>query len=61
MFQKKVSQIFENVEGCEIIMGDILIWGKDEKQHNDRLKAVLEKVKEANLKLNKSKSKIGLP
>jgi len=60
VFQKKVSQIFENVEGCEIIMGDILIWGKDEKQHNNRLEAVLEKAKEDNLKLNKSKSKIGL-
>lgn len=60
VFQKKVSQIFENIEGCEVIMDDILIWGNDEREHNERLKIVLETAKRANLKLNKNKSKIGL-
>ena len=60
VFQKRVSQIFENIEGCDVIMDDILIWGNDENQHNERLRAVLQRAKDANLKLNKSKSKIGL-
>jgi hypothetical protein len=33
---------------------------KDEKQHNDRLRVVLRRAEDANLKLNKTKSKIGL-
>jgi hypothetical protein len=36
-----------------------LFGGKDEKQHNDRLRVVLQKAEDGNLKLNKAKSKIG--
>ena len=28
VFQRTVSQIIENLDGCEVIAGDILIWGK---------------------------------
>ena len=60
VFQRAVSQILENIEGCEVIADDILIWGKDKKEHNERLCAVLDRIKQANMKLNKSKCKIGL-
>jgi hypothetical protein len=58
VFQKRMSQAFEDIDGVEVIVDDILIWRKDEAEHNDRLKQVLERVRQINLKLNKDKSRI---
>ncbi|KAK3755128.1 hypothetical protein QZH41_005886 [Actinostola sp. cb2023] len=58
VFQRRMSQAFEDIEGCDEIVDDILIWGRDEKEHNDRLAKVLKRARAINLKLNKEKSKI---
>jgi hypothetical protein len=58
VFQKRMSQAFEDIDGVEVIVDDILIWGKDEAEHNYRLKQVLERVRQINVKLNKDKSRI---
>ena len=34
-FQRTVLQIIENLDGCEVITDDILIWGKDTQEHDD--------------------------
>ena len=60
VFQKTISQILENIDGCEVIADDILIWGQDKEEHNQRLCAVLERIRQANMKLNRDKCKIGL-
>ena len=49
VFQRTVSQILENLDGCEVIANDILIWGKDAHEHNERLCAVLKRIREANM------------
>ena len=61
VWQRNVCQLYENVEGCAVIADDILVWGSDIEEHNKRLRAVLQKARDSNLKLNKSKCKIGLP
>ena len=37
VFQRTVSQIRENIGGCEVIAVDILVWGNDSAEHNERL------------------------
>ena len=49
VFQRTVSQILENLDGCEVIADDILIWGKDTHEHNERLCVVLKRIREANM------------
>ena len=60
VWQRAVSQLYENVEGCAVIADDILVWGNDMQEHNMRLQAVLQKARDSNLKLNREKCKIGL-
>ena len=36
-------------------MDDVLIWGKDKEEHDFKLKAVFNRAKKYNLKLNKQK------
>ena len=43
-----------------MIADDILIWGQDKEEHNRRLCAVLDRLRQANMKLNRDKYIIGL-
>ena len=58
VFQKKMTQAFEDLSGVKTIADDILIWGKDEDKHNFRLEQVLKRSRKVGLKLNRSKMKI---
>ena len=58
VFQKKMTQAFEDLSGVKTIADDILIWGKDEDEHNFRLEQVLKRSRKVGLKLNRSKMKI---
>ena len=58
VFQKKMSQAFEELSGVKTIADDIFIWGKDEDEHNFRLEQVLKRSRKVGLKLNRSKMKI---
>ena len=55
VFQKKISQHFDNIPGVETEIDDILIWGATDDQHDKRLEEVLKRCAELNLTLNKEK------
>ncbi|CAC5387636.1 unnamed protein product [Mytilus coruscus] len=50
-----MTEIMENIEGAEVIVDDILIWGSTIQEHDERLKKVLDRARQCNLKLSKSK------
>ena len=60
-WQRNVCQLYENMEWCVVIADDILVRGCGIEEHNTRSRAVLQKDRDSNLKLNKSKVKMGLP
>nr|XP_039259727.1 uncharacterized protein K02A2.6-like [Styela clava] len=60
VFQRIMTQIFENIEGVEVIIDDILVWGSTLEEHDQRLSIVLEKIRQSNLKLNRDKCKFRL-
>ena len=60
VFQDVMSEIFSGIEGVEVIVDDLLIWGENQQQHDERLKQVLDRARQKNLKLNKEKSQIAL-
>ena len=53
------QQLFKDMP-CQIFVDDILIWGGMEREHDENLKKVMDRAREANLKLNK-KCKIKVP
>ncbi len=60
VFQAAMSDIFEDTEGVEVVVDDILVWGTTIEEHDTRLEQVLQRAQERNLKLNKDKSQIRL-
>ncbi|CAC5384578.1 unnamed protein product [Mytilus coruscus] len=55
VFQKRVSQLFENLKGVETDIDDTLEWGTTRKEHDDRLRLVLNRCQEVGLTLNVEK------
>ena len=60
VFHRSFNEIFGNIEGVEIFIDDLLIWGKDVEEHNLRLNKVLEKARKRNVHFNLEKCKIGV-
>eukprot|EP00731_Ephydatia_muelleri_P013808 Em0007g1118a len=60
VFQKRMHQSFRDLPGVETDIDDILVWGHTEVDHNQRLKAVLQRCKEVNLTLNRDKCPFGM-
>lgn len=50
-----LSHLFQDIEGVEVIVNDLVVWGKDVEQHGVRLRQVLDRCCEHNLKLNREK------
>ena len=48
--------MIEDIEGAEVIMDDILVWGTTIEEHDRRLKIVLDKARKYNLKLSPNKT-----
>ncbi len=48
-------EILEGLEGVLVLIDDILVHGKTQEEHDQRLSAVLKRLGEANLTLNKEK------
>jgi len=55
VFQNVMSHLFQDIEGVEVIVDDLVVWGEDVEQHDVRLGQVLDRCRERNLKLNRGK------
>jgi transposase InsO family protein len=58
-FQQVLVEAFNGIDGVEIYQDDILVHGKTHAEHNNRLRQVLKKCQDINLKLNRKKCQIG--
>ena len=54
-YQRRIKDEFADINGVEIMMDDILVFGDTEQQHDERLKAVLDRARAIGLKLNRKK------
>ena len=60
VFDKHIAEIIDGLLGCAHIQDDILVWGKDKEDHDQNLRAVMDRIQKSGLKLNKSKCAFGL-
>ena len=58
VFQAVMTEMFEDIDGVQVAIDDMLIWGTTEEEHDARLKMVLQHAQQRNLKLNEDKSQI---
>ena len=58
-FQRRMSEILAGLPGVVCLMDDILIYGKDKKQHGINLATALDRIQSAKVTLNKEKCEFG--
>lgn len=55
VFQKEISQIINGIDGAANDQDDIIVFGRNNEEHDKALKEVHKRVQESGLKLNKKK------
>ena len=58
-FQKRMTKILSGLDGVLCLMDNVLVFGREKKEHNDRLTQVLKRIKAAGVTLNPEKCEIG--
>ncbi|XP_037528497.1 uncharacterized protein K02A2.6-like [Rhipicephalus sanguineus] len=59
-FQKQMARILDGQEGVANMIDDVLVFGRDKKEHDLRLQQVLSRLEKAGVTLNSSKCKFGV-
>ena len=55
IFQKSIEEVLQGVEGARNISDDIIVFGKNQVDHDEALRAVLQRMRESNLTANPDK------
>ena len=55
VFQKRMKKILDGLPRVVCMIDDILVFGADKKEHDERLSAVMERLEAANVTLNEEK------
>ena len=50
-FQRMMAEVIEGLEGVVCHIDDLLVWGRDQKEHDARLHGVLQRLEEAGITL----------
>ncbi|XP_043206121.1 uncharacterized protein K02A2.6-like [Amphibalanus amphitrite] len=60
-FQKLLSHLLQGIDGYGHYLDDILVTGRDQSEHDRRLRTVLDRLKQANVTINTEKSSFSQP
>ena len=55
VWQKKMHEVIEGLKGVEVIADDFLIYGNDDKEHDENLRSFMLRCRERHLVLNSGK------
>ena len=55
VFYKTMQQIFDDTDGVKVYIDDLVIWGENKEQHDERLFQSLDQARQVNLTLNLNK------
>ena len=55
LFQKRMSTMLEGLQGVLCLMDDVLVYGRDQEDHDKKLEAVLQRIQSAGVTFNPDK------
>jgi hypothetical protein len=56
IFHRTVTETLEDLPGVQSYIDDILVWGRDKKEHDERVEAVMRRLQIAGFTINTDKS-----
>ena len=60
IFQREMQKVIVGLDGVLCHTDDILVFGKDQEEHDGRMQKVLQRLQEAGITLNREKCKCAL-
>ena len=60
IWQCSMEEELGDIEGAEIIVDDLVVWERNDEEHDKRLEQVLERALKSGLKLNRKKCKFSV-
>ena len=60
IFQKRLHQALDGLEGVRCIADDVIVWGRSNEEHDARVSLFLQRCSEIGISLNKEKCRFGL-
>ena len=60
IFQRKLNQTLEGLDGVVCVADDIVVFGRDEEDHDKKLRLLLQRCRETGMKLNRNKCEFRL-
>ena len=60
LFQQRMNKILDGLKGVVCLMDDVLVFGSNQAEHDQRLIVTLERIKAAGVTLNKDKCKFSV-
>ena len=60
LFQYAIQKTLLGLEGVQNMADDLIVWGKDQKEHDGRLHALMQRLREVGVTLNPSKCSFGV-
>ena len=58
-FQKQMNRVLCGLDGVLCLIDDVLVYGNNEGEHKTRLEAVLRRIQNEGVTLNKEKCEVG--
>jgi hypothetical protein len=55
-----MDECLEGLDGCAVIVDDIIIWGHTKEEHDKNLRNVLQRCRQKGIRLNKDKLEVGI-
>ena len=60
IFQECINEVIKDLQGVKAYQDDLIVYGKDKQQHNERVISLLNRLLEKNVSINASKSVFGV-
>ena len=60
IWQNSMEEEFGDIESAEIIVDDLVVWGRNDEDHDKRIEQVLERVLKSGLQLNQKNASLAL-
>jgi hypothetical protein len=56
-----MEELFNDIEGCDVIVDDLIVWGRNDKEYDQRLINVLDRSKRSSVEIEQVQNSVSNP
>jgi methyl coenzyme M reductase subunit D len=56
-----MEELFNDIEGCDVTVDDLIVWGRNDKEYDQRLINVLDRSKRSSVEIEQVQNSVSNP